>query len=146
MSTEKPVWASLVVYFGQWLFKEPSHVIYIMPIWKRWLLERFYGLRFWPIFDFSWNSSHEIHLLTIGWYWKPFDRTWPRSNSIAELEWHDFGWKKVSKNSIVAPTLKSSPAPSHFIFEINVGKSRIRYKTTLKLNDEFRNRLKIYSR
>ena len=65
MSTEKPMWASLVVYFDQWLFKEPSHVIYIMPIWKRWLLERFYGLRFWPIFDFSWNDT-KIHLLTIG--------------------------------------------------------------------------------
>ena len=30
----------------------------------------------------------------------------------------------------------------HFIFENNVGKSRIRYTTTLKLNDEFLDRLK----
>ena len=33
---------------------------------------------------------------------------------------------------------KGSSDPSHFIFEINVGKSRIRHTTTLKLNDEFR--------
>ena len=65
MCTEKPMWASLMVYFDQWLFKEPSHVIYITHIWKRWLLEHFYGLRFWPIFDFSWNNT-KIHLLTIG--------------------------------------------------------------------------------
>ena len=38
---------------------------------------------------------------------------------------------------------KSSSDPSHFIFEINVGKRRIRYTTTLKLNDEFLDRLKI---
>ena len=30
--------------------------------------------------------------------------------------------------------LKGSPHPSHFIFEINLGKSRIRHRTTLKLN------------
>ena len=40
-------------------------------------------------------------------------------------------------------TVKGCPAPSHFIFGINVGKSRIRHTTTLKLIDEFRNRLKI---
>ena len=32
---------------------------------------------------------------------------------------------------------------SHFIFEINVGKRQIRRKMTLKLNDEFLDRLKI---
>ena len=32
---------------------------------------------------------------------------------------------------------KDSPDPSNFIFEINVGKKRIRNTTTLKLNDEF---------
>ena len=30
---------------------------------------------------------------------------------------------------------KGSPDPSHFIFEINVGKSRIRQRTTLNLNN-----------
>ena len=30
---------------------------------------------------------------------------------------------------------KGSPDRSHFIFEINVGKSRIRHRTTLNLND-----------
>ena len=38
---------------------------------------------------------------------------------------------------------KGSPYPSHFIFEINVGKRQIRHTTTLTLNDEFRDRLKI---
>ena len=38
--------------------------------------------------------------------------------------------------------LKASSDPSHFIFEINVGKSRIRHTTTLKLNDEFLDRVK----
>ena len=65
MSTEKPMWASLVVNFDQWLFKEPNHVIYLTPIWKRWLLEHLYGLRFWAIFGFSWNDT-KIHLLAIG--------------------------------------------------------------------------------
>ena len=36
-----------------------------------------------------------------------------------------------------------SSDPNHFIFEINVGKSRIRHRTTLELNDEFQDRLKI---
>ena len=37
--------------------------------------------------------------------------------------------------------VKGSSDPTHFIFEINVGKSLIRYRTTLKLNDEFLDRL-----
>ena len=35
------------------------------------------------------------------------------------------------------------PLEGHFIFEIYVGKIRIQYKTTLKLNDETLDRLKI---
>ena len=38
---------------------------------------------------------------------------------------------------------KGSSDPSQFIFEINVGKGRIRHTTTLKLDGEFINRLKI---
>ena len=34
-----------------------------------------------------------------------------------------------------ADLFKGSPEPIHFIFEINVGKSRIRHRTTLNLND-----------
>ena len=30
---------------------------------------------------------------------------------------------------------KDSPDQSHFIFEINVGKSRIRHRTTMNIND-----------
>ena len=40
---------------------------------------------------------------------------------------------------------KGRPEPSHFLFEINVGKRRIRHRMTLKLNDEFLDRLKIDS-
>ena len=36
--------------------------------------------------------------------------------------------------------VKSSSHPSHFIFEINVGKSRIRHLTTLNLNEATLNR------
>ena len=39
--------------------------------------------------------------------------------------------------------LKGSSDPSHFIFDINVGKRRIRHITNLKLNGEFPDRLKI---
>ena len=38
---------------------------------------------------------------------------------------------------------KDSSALSHFIFEINVGKSRIRHTTMMKLNDEFLDWLQI---
>ena len=37
--------------------------------------------------------------------------------------------------SISDPGFKGSPYPSHFIFDINVGKSRIRRRTTLELNE-----------
>ena len=48
------------------------------------------------------------------------------------------------KTSSMYPHLifKGSPDPSHVIFEINVGKSRIRQITALKLNVEFLDRLK----
>ena len=39
--------------------------------------------------------------------------------------------------------IKDSPEASHFIFEINVRKRRIRHTTTLELNDGFPARLKI---
>ena len=45
--------------------------------------------------------------------------------------------------SISDPGLKGSPYPSHFIFDTNVGNNRIRHRTTLKLNDEFLDRLQI---
>ena len=47
---------------------------------------------------------------------------------------------KFSSGSCI---LKGSPDPSHFIFEINFGKRRIRHRTTLKSNDEFLVRLKL---
>ena len=51
----------------------------------------------------------------------------------------------LGRNSlqILEMTIKGSPDPSHFIFEINVGKRWIRHMTTQKLNEEFSDRLKI---
>ena len=45
------------------------------------------------------------------------------------------------RKSIFKCLFKGSQYPSHFILEINVGKSRIRHRTTIKLNDEFLDRL-----
>ena len=38
---------------------------------------------------------------------------------------------------------KTGSNPGHFSFEIDVGKRRIRHRTTMKLNDDFLDRLKI---
>ena len=46
-------------------------------------------------------------------------------------------------NHHIAQSFKGGLDQSHFIFEINVGKRRIRHTTTLKLNGEFLDRLKI---
>ena len=40
--------------------------------------------------------------------------------------------------SIINNNIKDSPDSSHFIFEIHVGKRRIRDTTTLKLDDDLR--------
>ena len=45
-------------------------------------------------------------------------------------------------SDFILKSFKGSSGPSHFIFEINVGKGRIRHRTTLKLKDELLNRLK----
>ena len=45
-------------------------------------------------------------------------------------------WQKRDTNiDVIFIHFKGSQNPSHFIFEINVGKSRIRHATTLSLND-----------
>ena len=40
------------------------------------------------------------------WHSKPFGHRWSTKKVMDDLEWHDFGLKKASKNSIVYPTLK----------------------------------------
>ena len=53
-------------------------------------------------------------------------------------------WKMICDNILryfYMFYFKGSTDPSHFMFEINVGKSLIRHRTTLKLNDEFLDRL-----
>ena len=51
--------------------------------------------------------------------------------------------RKDAPHFIRLPMFEASSDQIHFIFEINVGKSRIRHITTLKLNDEFLDRVKI---
>ena len=43
----------------------------------------------------------------------------------------------------IATLLRVVQTLSHFIFEFNVGKGRIRHATTMNLNDEYLDRLKI---
>ena len=45
--------------------------------------------------------------------------------------------------TVMIDIFKGSPDPSHFIFEINVGRERIRHTTPLKLNNEFIDQLEI---
>ena len=65
------------------------------------------------------------------------------SFKIVISEWF---WNKISKSQLRKGQIhllefflifKGSSDPSHFIFEINVRNSRIRHRTTFKLNDEF---------
>ena len=51
--------------------------------------------------------------------------------------------KKLAGQDLHRKLFKGSSDLTHFIFEINVGKSRTRHSATLKLNNEFLNRLKI---
>ena len=44
----------------------------------------------------------------------------------------------ISENNV-----KGSSDPRHFTFEINVGKSRVRHRTTLKLNDAICNQFRV---
>ena len=50
---------------------------------------------------------------------------------------------RITSEMVLRMSFKGSSDPNDFIFEINVGKKRIRYTATLKLNDEFLDRLKI---
>ena len=50
---------------------------------------------------------------------------------VLGYKWDRFG---LVINHSVETKVKGSSYPSHFIFEINVGKSRIRHRTTLELN------------
>ena len=52
-----------------------------------------------------------------------------KKSPAAEI-WENRNKEIVSKDK----GFKGSPNPSHFIFEINIGKRRIRHRTTLKLN------------
>ena len=54
-----------MVSFHESWSEKPFHVVYNVPIWKGWLLEHFYGFRFWTIFDFS-RIDSRIHPLAIG--------------------------------------------------------------------------------
>jgi len=80
--------------------------------------------------------------------WK-YERTSRKTNrfGICILLFSHFASQETDPSSIsevLIQMFKGSPYPSHFIFEINVGKMRIRHTMTLKMNDEFLDRLKIY--
>ena len=47
---------------------------------------------------------------------------------------HLFSSRRNEIQQLKLKAFKGSPYPSHFIFEINVGKKRIRHRTTLHLN------------
>ena len=50
---------------------------------------------------------------------------------------------RITSEMVLRMSFKGSSDPNDFIFEINVGKKWIRHTATLKLNDEFLDRLKI---
>ena len=58
-------------------------------------------------------------------------------NSFRKLFQRNYAW--LIKQKI----FKGGSYQSYFIFEINVGKSRIRHRTTPEFNDEFQDRLKM---
>ena len=53
----------VVSFYVAWSEKR-FRVVYNVPVWKRWLLEHFYGFRFWTIFDFS-RIDSRTHPLAI---------------------------------------------------------------------------------
>ena len=108
----------------------------------------------------SFEISKSIHFRSSFWTekakWRALDKFIIVFNLCRCKIWKDKIWAAKRKNSIQANKIqnskftkvgsriiKGSPDPSHFIFEINLGKSRIRHTTTLKLNDEFPRRLQI---
>ena len=50
-----------MVRFCQRWFTKPKHVNHITPVWHERLLERFYGFRYWSIFDFFEMALKCIH-------------------------------------------------------------------------------------
>ena len=82
------------------------------------------NVTFWLI-----NQSEQSYETTNGW---------PEQLKNWLLQWF-YKYAKVSDLEIWLD-FKGSSHPNHFIFEIHVGKSRIRHRTTLKLND---NRLRV---
>ena len=55
-------------------------------------------------------------------------------------DFRTFRGRSAFKQVPMCTFVKGSPDPSHFIFETNVEKSRIRQRTTLNLNDVIFNR------
>ena len=79
------------------------------------------------------------------WKWKVWAETTPSSTSDgcwANQNWFSGGetksalWRKVRSPENV----KDSPDPSHFTYEINTGKRRIRQRTTLNSHNVISNR------
>ena len=110
-------------------------------------------------FELSWSQSYQCNVFTCISVVKDdsdtktqHKDTWKNKFDFLTLTSRSFRWafrKEISwesenkrqLNSQESSGFKGSSDPSPYIFEINVGKSRIRHTTTL--NDEFLNRLKI---
>jgi len=86
-----------------------------------------------------WNQRHFNSIQEILW-----QDTLPEKFNLESnyCDWSRNIWTNLLTSAKVTLS-KGSPDPSLFIFEINVGKRRIRQRTTLKLNDQFLDRLKI---
>ena len=80
----------------------------------------------------------------------PIEKTYSDNFHISnEVSQTNFKSKKVFDaenfgiDQKITTEIKDGSDPCHFIFEFNVGKRRIRHKTSQKLIDEFLDRLKI---
>ena len=103
------------------------------------------SILFWQAsMTFHWtlklNSKHKWPWNDLKWpYFQAGDRiAFYDNTAIREGNFlcsgHNHNLRKGLISVLTAGPFKGSPAPNHFIFQINVGKSRIRHRTTLKLN------------
>ena len=74
---------------------------------------------------------------------RSFGRILNRPHKFEEMLWPVVKWGASFRFHSTLMDFKDSPDLSRFILEINVGKRRIRHRTTPKLNDEFLDRLNI---
>ena len=71
------------------------------------------------------------------WRWRKFQSFWPMWHKKMVAYSKLILGSKLAENNILENIhfVKGSSDTSHFIFQVNVGKRRIRHRTTLNLND-----------